>query len=75
MCNGYKCLCDSCVNEVNNTYSSPGEMLEPCFHCEEECYLYDHGQTKDISNVYECARYRITEYHARHNRSKIRLWN
>lgn len=69
-CSGILCLCSSCANEVNNRHSD-GEMVEPCFHCEEECYIFDHDICKYTKNVFECPNYVMTKYQGQKNRRKI----
>ena len=69
-CSGILCLCSSCANEVNNR-DSAGEMVVPCFHCEDECYHWDHGKGKFIANVFDCPNYVMTKRQAQKNRRKI----
>jgi hypothetical protein len=73
MCCGYSCLCDSCANEVNNIHSKPEEVNKSCFHCEEECFLYDHEFGKYTHPVRECQGYIITNYHAELRRNKFKI--
>lgn len=73
MCAGHKCLCDSCANNVDNIHSRAGEADEPCFYCEEKCYLYAHERGKYGLPKRECQKYKETEYHANIARKKFRI--
>lgn len=73
MCIGITCLCKSCANSVDNSRAKAKECVNPCFHCEDNCYEYDHGLHKHTANVEKCMNYRITDYHAECNRKKIRI--
>lgn len=74
-CSGVRCLCASCVNEVNNLRVDIGELREPCFHCEDNCYVYDHNELKKVRNINDCPNYAITKYHANKQRKAITIIN
>lgn len=73
MCIGIDCLCEMCANNVDNIRAKTNECVEPCFHCEEECYAYDHDSHKRIRPISRCKNYLITDYHAILNRKKIKV--
>lgn len=66
------CLCNQCANDVNNIRSKPEEMDEPCFNC-EDCREYDGDCKKKYNHKESCENFKITEYHAKRNRAKIKL--
>lgn len=73
MCIGIKCLCKSCANNVDNYYAKAKECVNPCFHCEDTCYEYDHDLHKYTKAMEKCENYRITEHHVLCNRRKIKI--
>ena len=74
-CNFYVCLCASCANEVNNTYAQPGEMVKPCFHCEDNCFQYDHEPHKKLQNIVECPKYKKTKRQTRIAQGMIKAYD
>ncbi len=70
----YYCLCDSCINNVENIKVRPDEIpdrWESCFFC-DDCRKYDNDTTKRNMEREKCSRYSIDNYHARQKRKKIR---
>jgi len=72
---GYKCLCDSCANNVNNVNAETWEVRIPCFRCEEKCYEFDHSSNKVANPLQECLNYISTNYHAAIKRTKFKIIN
>ena len=73
MCIGINCLCKSCANDVDNRWAKANECVQPCTHCEDECFEYAHDLHKRTAKVTECRNYRITEHHAACNRKKMKI--
>jgi hypothetical protein len=71
----YYCLCDSCINNVENTRVKPTDVYcgwKPCFQC-DDCRVYDGDISKRSMEVASCERYAIDNYHAARNRKKFKL--
>lgn len=71
----YYCLCNSCINNVENIYVQkdeiPDDGWEPCFFC-DDCKTYDSDTSKQDMERDWCGRYRIDNHHAWENRKKIK---
>jgi hypothetical protein len=71
----YYCLCNSCVNNVENIRVKPNDTYcdwKPCFQC-DNCRIYDGDSSKKNMEVASCDRYVIDNYHAVQNRKQFRL--
>ncbi len=72
----YYCLCNSCINNAENRYVQPDEILgngwEPCFFC-DDCKIYDNDVSKQDMERGQCARYKIDNHHAGEKRKKIKI--
>ncbi len=68
------CLCEYCVNNVEQSRDKvkQGEMLEPCFNC-DECRVYDRDFRKQNQRKEKCEEFVMSDYGARRNRKRIRL--
>lgn len=73
----YYCLCNSCVNNAENTTLNPDKdnfsnNREMCFFC-EDCRKFNGDTTKRNMEREQCARYEIDNYHAEQKRKKFRI--
>lgn len=71
----YYCLCDSCVNNVENFKVKSNETphnYEPCFCC-DDCRVFDGDIAKRNMKRVKCDRYKIDNYHAEKNRKKFKI--
>lgn len=68
------CLCEYCVNNAEQSRDKvkQGEMLEPCFNC-DECRIYSGDCRLKHQGKEECANFVISDYGARRNRKRIKL--
>ena len=70
----YYCLCRSCINNAESLTVNPEEVpydWRPCFLC-DICRNFD-GESPDDMERTECSEYVIDNYHAAHNRKKLRI--
>lgn len=68
------CLCEYCTNNVEQPTSNvkPGEMLEPCFNC-DECRVYS-GESRHANQQKEnCPNFIMSDYGAQKNRNRFRI--
>jgi hypothetical protein len=63
------CICNHCSNNVECYDNCTGEMIFPCFTC-DECRCFD-GRGRYNWRT-ECEKYRITEAYAKKMRKNIR---
>ena len=68
------CLCEYCVNNVEQSRDKviQGEMLEPCFNC-DECRIYSGDCRLRSQKKEECTNFVMSDYGARRNRKRIKL--
>lgn len=64
------CICNHCANSVECWDNCTGEMVFPCFTC-DECIHYD-GHTTRSQKREECRNYKITNKYAEYLRKRIR---
>lgn len=63
------CICNHCANSVECQDNCTGEMVFPCFTC-DECVHYDvPGRSQKRT---ECRNYKITNKYAGYLRKRIR---
>ena len=68
------CLCEYCVNNAEQSRDKvkQGEMLEPCFNC-DECRIYDGDCRLRNQRKEECMNFVMSDYGARRNRRKFKV--
>lgn len=64
------CLCNKCVNNVENINVKTGEQKEACFNC-DYCRYYD-GEGEN-NKKFTCEEFEITDYEAEKTRRKIKV--
>lgn len=68
------CLCQYCANNVEQSQDrvKSGEMLEPCFNC-DECKLYSGEKHLISQRRKECLNFVMSDYGASKNRKRFQL--
>ncbi|MGF7011951.1 hypothetical protein M2146_002505 [Lachnospiraceae bacterium PF1-22] len=66
------CLCDRCVNNMENMRVEICEVLKPCFNC-DECRHYDNNVMLKDRRREDCQDFTISNHEAMKIRKKIRL--
>lgn len=71
----YYCVCNTCINNVENFKVTPDEVPDDwnsCFFC-DECRKFDGDTSKKCMEREQCIRYEISNYHAEQNRKRLKV--